>query len=336
MWLSEETRTEALDVVRRLTVDRGCTGREPQIVFEGNVPGDVTRNHLLDELVDAETWPRVTGGARAWLGEAIAIKDPTAAVFQRQAGSNMIIVGQRDETALAAMAGTLLSLGLQHPPDGARFYVLDGTPADSPLAGLLERYASVLPHPVNHVAWRDVGDAMRELTAELERRQEANETDEPPVYLLIYGLQRYRMLRRADDFSFSLDDTAEVKPEKLFADFLTEGPQYGMHTVTWIDTYSHAQRALDRAGLGEFTMRILFQMSGTDSTNLIDSPVATRLGLRRALFYHEEHGTLEKFRPYGLPPEEWLERVASVMQRRVRAVPGSPGADAPGAAVDNS
>jgi hypothetical protein len=53
-------------------------------------------------------------------------------------------------------------------------------------------------------------------------------------------------------------------------------------------------------------LRVLFQMNATDSSNLIDSPAATQLGVHRALLYNEGEGRLEKFRPYGPPPEDWL------------------------------
>jgi hypothetical protein len=53
-------------------------------------------------------------------------------------------------------------------------------------------------------------------------------------------------------------------------------------------------------------MRVLFQMSGNDSATLIDGPAAAKLGLNRALFHSEEQGRMEKFRPYGLPSDEWL------------------------------
>jgi len=55
----------------------------------------------------------------------------------------------------------------------------------------------------------------------------------------------------------------------------------------------------------------LFQMSGSDSSNLIDTPAAARLGLHRALYFTEEKGQPEKFRPYGLPETEWLEWLKS-------------------------
>ena len=56
-------------------------------------------------------------------------------------------------------------------------------------------------------------------------------------------------------------------------------------------------------------MRILFQMNATDSSNLIDTPLASRLGVHRAILYNEGRGTIEKFRPYGVPTDEWMAAV---------------------------
>jgi S-DNA-T family DNA segregation ATPase FtsK/SpoIIIE len=50
--------------------------------------------------------------------------------------------------------------------------------------------------------------------------------------------------------------------------------------------------------------RVLFILSANDSSTLIDSPAAGKLGAHRALFYSEELGTLEKCRPYGVPDDE--------------------------------
>ena len=61
----------------------------------------------------------------------------------------------------------------------------------------------------------------------------------------------------------------------------------------------------------ELEMRVAFQMSATDSSNLIDTPIAGKLGQNRGLLYLEEHGTHEKFRPYGMPTDEWLKFVSS-------------------------
>ena len=113
-----------------------------------------------------------------------------------------------------------------------------------------------------------------------------------------------------DDFGFSRrgEDKAP-SPAKQFAMVLREGPAVGVFTVAWCDSLNNVNRALDRQGLREFEMRVLFQMSAADSSNLIDSPLASKLGMHRALFYTEDQGRTEKFRPYGPPDEAWLESV---------------------------
>jgi hypothetical protein len=89
-----------------------------------------------------------------------------------------------------------------------------------------------------------------------------------------------------------------------------------VHTLVWCDSVNNLNRTFDRQGLKEFEIRVLFQMSANDSSALIDSPAAGKLGENRALFFSEEENRIEKFRPYGLPDPQWLERVTSRFQAR--------------------
>ncbi len=53
------------------------------------------------------------------------------------------------------------------------------------------------------------------------------------------------------------------------------------------------------------------------------------MGFSRVLFFSEEENRIEKFRPYGLPDPQWLEKVTSQFQARPKpepvAVPGDDG-----------
>ena len=122
------------------------------------------------------------------------------------------------------------------------------------------------------------------------------------------------MLRKSEEaFSFNSDEEKKTPPDQQFAELLRDGAQLGIHVIAWCDTPANVERALDRASLREFDHRILFQMSANDSSNLIDSPLANRLGFHRALAFSEEQGTMEKFRPYALPDSEWLTRVKTTL-----------------------
>jgi S-DNA-T family DNA segregation ATPase FtsK/SpoIIIE len=114
--------------------------------------------------------------------------------------------------------------------------------------------------------------------------------------------------RQEDDFSFGRREET-TSPQQQLTTLMREGPSLGVHTLFWCDTVNNLNRCLDRAALRELSLRIVFQMGVADSSNLIDSPAGSKLGMHRALFFSEEDGRLEKFRPYGIPPDEWLEEV---------------------------
>src|SRR5205823_2232472 len=196
--------------------------------------------------------------------------------------------------------------------------VFDGSPADSPLAGMMPKVKDTLPQDVRLVEYRATEEAIGELAAEMERRQSSGGANPPAVFVIVYGLQRYRALRKSEEsYSFgSGDEAKKPQPDKQFAELLREGPALGMHVIAWCDTPASVERTLERTSLREFDNRVLFQMSAADSSNLIDSPLANKLGQNRALLYSEEQGITEKFRPYGQPNPAWLERVKVTLAGR--------------------
>lgn len=312
VWLDEPTRDAALEKIaeKAASVDRYW---EPPVVFEGNAPADIRENGPLQQLL-AGKLEKPRGLSRVWIGAPNSIKGPTELTFQRQAGNNVLVVGQRDEAALAILILSLITLSAQHK-DGVTFVVFDGTTPDSSERDLLEAVANALPHEVTLAHPGDVEKVMTQLDAERKRRadDESAAGSSAPVYTFVHGLQKYKKLRHEDDFGFSLDDDAPANPGALFTDLITEGPALGMHVTVFCDTYNNITRALNRKALTEFEMRVLFQMSANDSAALIDSPKASTLGLNRALFYNEQEGYLETFRPYALPEQAWInEAVESV------------------------
>ena len=314
VWLPDDIRDQYLAAVQEIARDRNFQPPEPQIVFEGNVPADITANHLLEDALRRPGWAR-HGPAQAWFGEAVAIKDPTSVRFTRTSGGNTLIVGQREDAALAVMTVSLIALAAQCDPARSRFVVLDGIPTDSPYAGRLERAAATMPHDVHVTPWREVPASIASAHAELRRRIDSGETDGPELFMLVNGIQRFRMLRRSEnDFSFSMSDEEKApSPDAQFAELVREGPVHGIHLLIWCDTVTNLERVFDRQTLREFDNRVLFQMGAPDSTTLIDTPAASKLGLQRALLANEEHGTLEKFRPYGIPPDEWLAEAGRML-----------------------
>ncbi len=319
-WLSDKDRDGGLARVANLARERGVTF-EPPIVFEGNAAARLETSAALEKAASGGAPTAALPAPRAWVGDPVAIKDAAGATLRRRSGSNLLIIGQQSETALGMMSGVLLSLAAQHGVSGAgsaRFVILDGTPEDDPGFGALERFAEALPHEHTFAGWRNAADALAGVDQIVTQREESNKTGEPAVFVLINGLHRLRSLRRAeDDFSFSMDDEDKpASPDKMLAHVLREGPGLGVFTVCWCDTAANLSRSLERSSVGEFEQRALMQMSSADSSQLIESAGASRLGLNRAIFHSDETGVEEKFRPYGVPDDGFVRALAERLRAR--------------------
>ncbi|HEX3148517.1 MAG TPA: FtsK/SpoIIIE domain-containing protein, partial [Gemmataceae bacterium] len=316
VWLDDNRREKALADIRKRADQLGRKDATP-LVFEGNIPSIIDNNAGLKKLLEAPTWPTGVRAGSAWLGDAVAIKDPTAALFRPVGGHNLLLVGQQDESAMALMGSVLVSLATQFKPDAARFFILDGTPDDDPNAGFLARVSNGLPHAIKLIDRADIGNALGAIAGEVAARQKNESPDRSPVFVFIQGAQRYRELRKEDDFGFGRrgGDRA-VPPAEHLAAILRDGPTVNAHVVLWADTPTNLGRVVDRGGMREFGLRVLFQMGVNDSSALIDSPAASRLGRNRALFVTDETSQPEKFRPYGMPSNEWLTMVRDRLQAK--------------------
>ena len=272
---------------------RRATGRYddlPRIVFEG----DARAPMRLSPAVRGGAKPDPRGNVRLWLGEAVAIKDPTCVRLARAAGANVASISPRDDQSVATSAAMLLAMARESA--GSAIDVFDGTPADAPEFGALERIARAHGVDARFTPYREIEQRLLEIAEDVAAR--ADDPGRPRRFLLIHQLQRYRALRRnEDDFSFGASE-GPPSPDKMLAGIVREGPASGVHVVVACDTLASLQRAFDRNALREFDWKVLFQMSPADSSSLIDSPAASRLGNNRGLLHSEELGLLEKFRPY--------------------------------------
>jgi len=308
VWLPEERREQYLIEMR----DRPeSAAYPPPLVFEGSSTADFTKNARFNEVSKRAEGPPVV-----YLGDPIAIKDPTEAVFRTQSASNLLMLGQHEEAAIAMTASALLSLTIS----SNAVTVIDGTPDDSEHADDLRSVAAALGVAGSVVERSELAASMSELAAELDRRQKGESQDRSPRFLVVHGLHRLRELRKPDDdFGFGRKGDKAASPGENFATILRDGPPLGIHVIAWCDSLTNLQRSLDRQALREFALRVLFQMSNADSSHMIDSPAASRLGRNRALFLEEGTERPEKFRPYGMPPIPWLKEIGERLGGRVPA-----------------
>lgn len=308
VWLTDEERDANLRKVSLLAQERGFITKRP-IIFEGNMPSDVRDNALLTAAL-ANPPVKVPVDPKCWLGMPNAIKGPTEAIFPRQSGRHLLLVGQNDEAVASIIGLGMLALAAQHPRDRApKFYLIHSALTGTPDCEFLE---SIAQGRAQISQGHEAPGFIAEIHAEMKRRNDEGSVGDPPVFLFIHGLQRFRKLRYEDDFSFSGDDAPN--PGNQLNEIISEGPPVGIHLITSLDTLNNVNRSLSRKAVSELGMRVLFQMSANDSATLSDSPKASTLGLHRALFYSEHESRLETFRPFALPDAGWVTEATASLQ----------------------
>lgn len=321
VWLTD---VEKEGYLRELSERQAASEREldEPIVFEGNVAADPSRNAQLTRSWEAPAPAEIPLAPRAWLGDAIAIKDAPAVVFHRRSGANLMLVGQQEEAALGVMATSLLSLAAFSPTSSkhaSKFLVLDGARPEGNEAGYWPRFKEMTGLDISILKPRDAADAIRELAAEVNSRHQQDDDQRAATFLCVYNLARFASLRKTDDFGFGgFDDSKPASLAEDFAAILRDGPTRGVHTILWSDTHTNLMRWIDRQSLRDMESRLLFQMSATDSSNLMDSSAASQLGAHRAILYSEDQGRAERFRPYGLPGDDFLLKIRSLRSRTDR------------------
>ncbi|MEM9914159.1 MAG: FtsK/SpoIIIE domain-containing protein [Planctomycetota bacterium] len=325
-WLPDHELRDSLRTITNLAAESGVDPGACHI-FEGNAPAVLAENQPLNAMLQSPDWPAVPSGTHApsaYLGDPIAIDAPTAITFPKLNGANALVLGQNADNTLGLLCAGLLSLAAAHRPDRARFVVFNGS-TEPEHDEQLRQTLDTLPHGVAQVPFRDVDSSLAEFHAELQRRIEdgapTDTAEAPTTFIAVFGLQRFRQFRKSDDgFSFSLDDDAggASKPDEQLLDLLRDGPVVGMHLIVVADRAASIEPVFDRRALREFDNRVMFQMSATDSAQIIDSSEANDLGPYRALLYREDRGTITRFRPYGMPSEDDLARFKHSLARSIR------------------
>jgi DNA segregation ATPase FtsK/SpoIIIE, S-DNA-T family len=314
VWLPDAEREGYLRELHGFAELKGETTPKP-IVFEGNAGADIREN--ADLMSMAAVPPPITAASTrvtAYLGAPIAIKSATSVTLTRQSGRHILLVGQNEEMAAAIFGSSLISAALSQPlksPEdsqrAAQIVLLDGG-GESLGHGVAAELKRLNVLEVDSVEPLGVTYAIESLAQEVQRRVKEASLTEPPILLAIYNLGRYRELRRTEDDyglgSFSsagADDSPMVPSSRRLAEILRDGPLVGVHAILWCDTYNNLMRWFDRQVLRDITFRVLFQMTPTDSSNLMDSAAASQLGPHRAVLYDDNRGEAERFRPYAWP-----------------------------------
>ena len=289
--LPTRDRREWIATIRAL-----AGGREypPPETFDPDTPADFS-SHPAAVAFAARSgqWPDSRPVVEAWLGEAVEIKPPTTAAFERYVRANLLIVGEEDN-AHGLLLATLLSAAIQRSPADVSFRITEFARPSSRFHGFFAPLTH-LPHRVEVAGPRSTEAGLGTLIADLDQRL-ANDDGSPgpEQFLLVAGLHRWQ--EALTEVNYGPSDVA-----KKLIRLAEEGPDVGIHLVVWADSYATVERAF-RRNISHFGLRAVLRVSSTtESDSLLSVPAAASLGDNRALYRDTEwpHEQVEKFKPYS-------------------------------------
>lgn len=273
-----------------------------QVVFEGHKPAIWDEASiamaLADLHMDDASLPMI-------LGESVSIDPPIIKSLSRSAGRNVMVVGQ-DESSAAALLASLIA-GFSHvAPTTDRssnqpsVVLLDGSRNEDESLRILIGQLANNKRLVQIADVRRIDTTMEAIKLELDRRSAAPDQAYPSMLVAVVNISRFRELRRSEEYSFGEAGDGSPKPDAVLADLMRDGPTLGMHVWLWADSAATLTRWISRQSLRDIELRILMQMSASDSNQLIDTNAANRLERYVALIHDDIEGKATKFRPFEL------------------------------------
>jgi hypothetical protein len=292
------------------------------IIFEGDRPADLAACKPFKELLGcAEILPG-KGNACIWLGEPIAILPPVKADLKRQSGRNLLVVARDEGQGVGMLLSAWISLIAQDRSHLAKFYLLDFSTPDSSWSNLPVAIISGLPERCIALNRATLVPFLKEMNDRIKLQSQTEIRTAPPltpVYFIILGLQRSRDIRK-EDGGFRSYNATEPSASDLVGLMLRDGPESGVHVLSWCDTTANATRALGRAGIEDFGIRVGGAMPFEEARDFLNVSSGSEGRFdkpHRAIFVDEEKpGLVQKFIPYAVPDANWLNGIVTSMQRR--------------------
>lgn len=284
----------------------------------------VEQNPLLQKLLERATWLGPNEQARVWLGYPVASKEPLVCTLRRQSDSNLLIVGKQRDAGMGMLLTQIMSIAAQESPGKAQFSILDVSVGDMSatygagvqpfefIKELLPRYNMQIVHRRNLQS--ELPSLVSALRAAMSSRRQSDKAEKSSLYIFICGLHRLNDLWQNGQGN---ENPVARQTVQLLQDMLVNGPEFGIHILTWCDTLNGLDSVLGANMLRHFDVRVAFPTSPREEImTLVERSSLPVLGSGQALYCNRDEMRLEKFRPFQIPSKEWLQQAAAFIQRK--------------------
>jgi hypothetical protein len=294
----EDERLARLGRLRSLADARGFSRRP--VVFEGYAAARIDATSPTDAVAAVRTGE---AGLALHVGAPMTLGGPVVARLRRESGANALVVAKAANDVPRALLVSLVASALASQP-GVTVQVVDFTSVDEGVEQALGPLIDL--DGVTLSRRRQAGDVLTGLAAEVSRRVSADDVGSPARLLVLFGLHRARDLDPARAESLFSDDVAEPDLLGPIKQVLVDGPEFGVHTVAWVDSVAGLTRRLPPGMQREFALRIAGAMSRDDSIDLLDVDLAAGCRPHQVIVVDDVTGAATRSTTYALPDPAWL------------------------------
>lgn len=304
--LDEETRLGLLRALRAKADGAGIVRRP--VVFDGRALVPLSRFDL--RTFTEETRASGPGPLRLRIGLPMSVNGAADVSLRREAGANILLVARpespspampdQDNIPLAQLIALLASL----VTTDATVNVVDFLSIDEDVESKLGPLAGC--QNVTVLRSRRFPEVVRRAAELVAQRAACDDMRAPTVVLALYGLHRARIL---DASAPELSHDPECGD--LLEQVLRDGPEVGVHTWVWADTFAGTTRRLGSSALREFGWRVAGKMSAEDSERLLNSDIAASLRRTQLVVMNDDLGVTQRTMGLGPPEASWLDELVA-------------------------
>lgn len=255
-YLSDKEITENIERLRHCAMKMGF--RHNPIVADGAKAGNIAGNRYFNSTPQSNN-----AHCPVYVGEPNYMSDDHMKfILRKQHCANALIVGSNREDAACIALSALHSIEMGSSTD-SKIYCLDLLNIDDELKGFLE-----IPRKEDGPEWkiggpRQVAEYIDKVHDELLQRLNDDSVKQTRILLSLFNLQNARDLQKEG-----------IRPSPLLAklhQILRDGPEYGIHLLLYLSSYTQLQNFFESRQLNEFETKIA--VSGGDSQKLFSSYV---------------------------------------------------------------
>lgn len=311
------------NILKELTTFNENSGirKDGQIIFEGNMPGELSSDPSIEKFLAGSKTNFNSKYIKLNFGESTRINMRTSISLKRLPASNILLCGNDDRTLAGMLVSGILTMIAGKNNGDVQVRLVNLSPDDDYVSNIFNTLSTVSPDICN-ISVEDFSKHLLYLHDTISKEQSNSEINR--LLFVVWGAHRTKSIR-------IVSDNVEQKKEPLFglsnrstkpnsaidrlSYIIKEGPEYGINALLHFPNPRLFSMDFGSSPERWFDHRILHNLPIDDIRRMTGSGVQIDPTRPRAIYYNNETGSTEIFRPYSEPSQEILDKIKSTIHK---------------------